>query len=337
MKTRLFLLLVVVALGLSACLPAVEVPPTPMPSAGPTPEPTPEPTQELPPTPAPTMETTPEPTPEPTPETETPALNLYAYVKDYQVYLLNPADLSVVRMGDSNHDFGYPSDCWQNAPRISLDGHYLAFEATCANAFIVYDLLQNTKIAEIIKESDPQILGDTLLGWAENGRLYYTRMVGGCSFEPELKGPERMEVYSYDPVLGGTRYEFDLPKVNDAPHAYSIGITIDPQAEHVIAWNAACSVGLGTRFLLTTDTGDYELEPASWPASFGDLGGHYSSFPQELYVFGADGGKLYVLKDPEFEWDPNARLLFLAAGASDPQQIDSGSFSELVSQAPLVK
>ena len=337
MKTRLFLLLVVVALGLSACLPAVEVPPTPMPSAGPTPEPTPEPTQELQPTPAPTMETTPEPTPEPTPETETPALNLYAYVKDYQVYLLNPADLSVVKMGDSNHDFGYPSDCWQNAPRISLDGHYLAFEATCANAFIVYDLLQNNKIAEIIKGSDPQILGDTLLGWAENGRLYYTRMVGGCSFEPELTGPERMEVYSYDPVAGGTRYEFDLPKVNDAPHAYSIGITIDPQAEHVIAWNAACSVGLGTRFLFTTATGDYELEPASWPASFGDLGGHYSSFPQELYVFGADGGKLYVLKDPELEWDPNARLLFLAAGASDPQQIDSGSFSELVSQAPLVK
>ena len=334
MKTRLFLLLVVVALGLSACLPAVEVPPTPMPSAGPTPEPTPEPTQELQPTPAPTMETTPEPTPEPTPETETPALNLYAYVKDYQVYLLNPTDLSVVKMGDSNHDFGYPSDCWQNAPRISLDGHYLAFEATCANAFIVYDLLQNNKIAEIIKGSDPQILGDTLLGWAENGRLYYTRMVGGCSFEPELKGPERMEVYSYDPVAGGTHYEFDLPKVNDAPHAYSIGITIDPQAEHVIAWNAACSVGLGNRFLLTTATGDYELEPASWPASFGDLGGHYSAFPQELYVFGADGGKLFVQKDPELEWDPNARLMFLAAGSSDPKQIDSGSFSELVSQAP---
>ena len=333
MKTRLFLLLVVVALGLSACLPAVEVPPTPMPPVEITPEPTSLPAMEIPTqVPQPTAE----PTPEPTPETETPALNLYAYVKDYQVYLLNPADLSVVKMGDSNHDFGYPSNCWQNAPRISLDGHYLAFEATCANAFIVYDLLQNTKIAEIIKESDPQILGDTLLGWAENGRLYYTRMVGGCSFEPELKGPERMEVYSYDPVLGGTRYEFDLPKVNDAPHAYSIGITIDPQAEHVIAWNAACSVGLGTRFLLTTDTGDYELEPASWPASFGDLDGHYSAFPQELYVFGADGGKLYVLKDPELEWDPNARLMFLAPGASESQQIDSGSFSELVSQAPLV-
>ena len=240
-------------------------------------------------------------------------------------------------MGDSNHDFGYPSDCWQNAPRISLDGHYLAFEATCANAFIVYDLLQNNKIAEIIKGSDPQILGDTLLGWAENGRLYYTRMVGGCSFEPELKGPERMEVYSYDPVAGGTRYEFDLPKVNDAPHAYSIGITIDPQAEHVIAWNAACSVGLGTRFLFTTATGDYELEPASWPASFGDIGGSYSAFPEEQYVYGADGGKLFVLKDPELEWDPNARLMFLAAGASEPQQIDSGSFSELVTQAPLVK
>ncbi len=332
MKTKLFLLMVILALGLSACLPAVEVPPTPMPPAGPTPEPTPKPTEVLPPTPAPTMEATPEPTPEP----ETPASNLYAYVKDYQVFILNPADLSVFKMGDSNHDFGYPSDCWQNAPRLSLDGHYLAFESTCANAFVVYDLLQNNKIAEIIKESDPQILGDTLLGWAENGRLYYTRMVGGCSFEPELKGPDRMEVYSYDPISGGTRYEFDLPKVNDAPHAYSIGITIDPQAAYVIAWNAACSVGLGSRFLLTTATGAYDLEPASWPASFGDIGGNYSAFPAEQCVYGADGGKLFVLKDPELEWDPNARLMFLAAGASEPQQIDSGSFSELVSQAPLV-
>jgi hypothetical protein len=245
--------------------------------------------------------------------------------------------MSVVRMGDSNHNFGYGPDCWQNAPRLALDGHYLAFEASCANAFIVYDLLQNFKTAEILKGSDPQILGDTLLGWAENGRLYLTRMVGGCSFEPELKGPERMEVYSYDPVLGGTRYEFDLPKVNEAPHAYSIGITIDPQAKYVIAWSAACSVGLGTRFLLTTGTSEYELEPAAWPASFGDLSGHYSAFPPALYVYGADGGKLFVLKDHELEWDPNARLMFLADGASDPQQIDSGSFSELVSQAPLVK
>ena len=334
MKTRLFLLMIIFALGLSACVPAVESPPTTMPHGEISPEPTDMPVTE-PPTEEP--QPTPQPTLEPTTEVVTPASNLYAYVKDYQVYILNPVDLSVVKMGDANHFIGYDADCWQSSPRLSLDGRYLAFEVNCGNSFIVYDLLENTKIAEIVKASDPEILGDTLLGWAENGRLYYTRMVGGCSFEPELKGPERMEVYSYDPVSGGTRYEFDLPKVNDAPHAYSIGITIDPQAEHVIAWSAACSVGLGTRFLLTTSTGDYELEPSSWPASFGDLSGHYSSFPAELYVFGADGGKLFVLKDPDLEWDPNARLMFLAPGASQAQQIDSGSFSELVSQAPLVK
>ena len=334
MKTRLFLLMVIFALGLSACLPLVEVPPTSMPPVEISPEPS-----DMPATEPPTEEIqpTPEPTLEPTAEVETPTPNLYAYVKDYQIYLLNPTDLSMVKMGDSNHEFGYDSDCWQSAPRISLDGRYLAFEIHCVNAFVVYDLLQNTKITEILKASDPEILGDTLLGWAENGRLYYTRMVGGCSFEPELKGPERMEVYSFDPVSGSTRYEFDLPKVNDASHAYSIGITIDLQAEHLIAWNAACSVGLGTRFLFNINTGDYELEPANWPASFGDLSGHYSAFPAEQFVFGADGGKLFVLKDPELEWDPNARLMFLAPGASEAQQIDSGSFSEMVSQAPLVK
>lgn len=334
MKPQIFLLTLILILGLSACVFTVEVPPATMPPVEKTSEITLLPATEIPTqTPQPTQE----PVLQPTAEVVIPATNLYAYVKDYQVYLLNPADLSVVKMGDSNHDFGYGSDCWQGSPRLSLDGHYLAFEANCANAFIVYDLLQNYKIAEIIKESDPQILGDTLLGWAENGRLYYTHMVGGCSFEPELKGPERMEVYSYDPLSGGTHYEFDLPKVDNAPHAYSIGIAIDPRAEHVIAWNAACSVGLGTRFLLTTATGDYELEPASWPAGFGDFDGNYSSFPEELYVYGADSGKLFVLKDPELEWDPNARLMFLPAGASDPLQIDSGNISELVSQAPLVK
>jgi hypothetical protein len=37
------------------------------------------------------------------------------------------------------------------------------------NAFVVYDLLQNNKIAEIVKASDPEILGDTLLGWQKMG------------------------------------------------------------------------------------------------------------------------------------------------------------------------
>ncbi len=333
MNKKFFLLAVIFTMGLSACVPAAIVPPTPMPPVEPSPEPTsPPPTEPPTPEPQPTLE----PTLEPTPEVGIPASNLYAYVKDYQVYLLNPADLSVVRMGDSNHPLGYSADCWLSSPRISLDGRYLAFEARCVNAFVVYDLLENNKIAEIVKASDPEILGDTLLGWAENGRLYYTRMVGGCSFEPELMGPDRMEVYSYYPDSGGTRYEFDMPKVNGASHAYSIGITIDPQAEHIIAWSGACSVGLGTRFIFNINTDDYEIEPSIWPASFGDLEGHYSAFPAEQYVFGADGGKLFVLKDPQLEWDPNARLLFLAPGASQAQKIDSGSFSELVSQAPLV-
>lgn len=329
MKTRLFLLTVIFAFVLSACVPAAKTTPTPLPPVQTSPEPT-----NLPATKPPTEE--PQPSLEPSPEVETPAPNLYAYTKDFRVFLFNPADMSVVRLGDTNHPVGYGSDCRLTSPRLSLDGHYLAFEADCANAFSVYDLLANNIITAIVKSSDPEILGDTLLGWAENGRLYYTRMVGGCSFEPELKGPDMMEVYSYDPLSGGTRYEFDLPKVNDAGHAYSIGITIDPQAEYVIAWNAACSVGLGSRFLLTISTGDYVLDPAAWPASFGDFGGNYSTFPAEQYVYGADGGKLFVLKDPELEWDPNARLMFLAAGADSAQQIDSGSFNELVSQAPLL-
>ncbi|HNZ16235.1 MAG: hypothetical protein KBA05_07120 [Anaerolineaceae bacterium] len=334
MKKRYFLLMVLMALSLSSCFRLVKTTPYPPPPVQIDPEPTMVPTLALPtPEPTPIPET---PTLPPTVEPEEPLVNLYAYGKDAQIYLFNPAEMSVVRIGDSKYPTGLGADCSLYTPRLSMDGHYLAFESNCGNAFIVYDLWEKSKIAEIPKHSSPDILGDTLLGWAENGKLYYTQMVGGCSFEPELKGPDRMEVYSYDSVSGGNRYEFDLPKVNSATHAYSIGILIDPKAEYVIAWNAACSVGMGTRFLLTTATGAYELEPASWPASFGDLSGHYSAFPAEQYVFGADGGKLYVLNGPGLEWDPNARLMYLAPGASEAQQIDMGSFSELVSQAPLV-
>ena len=85
MKTKLFLLLVIFALGLSACLPPVEI----------SPEPT-----DLPATEPPTEEPQPtlEPTLEPTAEVEIPAPNLYAYVKEFQIYLLNPADLSVMAL-----------------------------------------------------------------------------------------------------------------------------------------------------------------------------------------------------------------------------------------------
>ncbi len=58
MKTKLLQLMVVIALGLSACVPAVENPPTPMPPVGITPEPT-----SVPPTKPPAEE--PQPTQEP--------------------------------------------------------------------------------------------------------------------------------------------------------------------------------------------------------------------------------------------------------------------------------
>lgn len=326
MKKTLILFVLSLMLGASACA-AIRTPtPEQPPEANVSPIPTNPPSAE-PPTPQ----------PQPTPEPNLGTSNLYAYNRDSRVYIFNPADLSVFHVGDSAHAYGYSADCGQNSPRLSLDGRYIAFEAQCANAFIVYDLVGHNTLEVIEKESSPEILGDTLLGWGENGRLYYTRMVGGCSFTPELKGPDRMEVYSYDPSLGGTRYEFDLPKVSDAPHAYSIGITIDPQAEHVIAWNAACSVGLGSRFVFDTTANSYEIDPPFWPASFGDLSGHFSDLSADQYVIGADGGKLYVLSNPQLEWDPNARLMFLAPEAADPVQIDSGYFIELVSQAPLIK
>ena len=104
MKTKLFLLTVIFALGVSACFPINQTTPTTAPTAEATSEPTLPPTAE---SPTEEPQPTPEPTLEPTPEVTTTVSNLYAYSKEGEVFVFTPEDMSVVRMGDSNHPFGY--------------------------------------------------------------------------------------------------------------------------------------------------------------------------------------------------------------------------------------
>lgn len=139
-------------------------------------------------------------------------------------------------------------------PRVSPNGRYVAF-VHGGFEFVLYDLKNNSR-SSIPMASSAEILGDTLLGWSDKNELYYTRMVGGCSFEP-LKGPEAMQVYLYNPETNQSEYQFDLPKVDTASHAYSIGFLISPNGKKVLAYNAACSVGLGSTFIFDTETGSY--------------------------------------------------------------------------------
>jgi len=81
-------------------------------------------------------------------------------------------------------------------------------------------------------------------------------MVGGCDFSGnKLKGPDAMQVFRYDPQTKQSTYVFDLPKVDDASHAYSIGIRISPDGNRVLAYNAACSVDIGSTFVYDVKSG----------------------------------------------------------------------------------
>lgn len=157
MKKRYFLLMVLMALSLSSCFRLVKTTPYPPPPVQIDPEPTMVPTLALPtPEPTPIPET---PTLPPTVEPEEPLVNLYAYGKDAQIYLFNPAEMSVVRIGDSKYPTGLGADCSLYTPRLSMDGHYLAFESNCGNAFIVYDLWEKSKSRKSRNTPPPIFLG----------------------------------------------------------------------------------------------------------------------------------------------------------------------------------
>lgn len=130
---------------------------------------------------------------------------------------------------------------------VSPNGAYVAFDSSYGY-FFIYNL-ETGQATPIAKVSSPDIAGDALLGWDDNNRLYYTRTNGECVVTAELKGPDSVDVLRFEPESGNSERISTLPKVWDAPHAYSIGISISPKGRYVKAYNGACSVGLKTTFL----------------------------------------------------------------------------------------
>lgn len=186
-------------------------------------------------------------------EEQKAALPPIVYLKDGNVWAYFLEEDRYLQITQDGADYGLPGERYSD-PNISPDGRYLAFTQAGSN-FVIYNF-ENSDSTYIPMASSPDILGDTLLGWGKNNQLYYTRMIGGCDFTGnDIKGPDAMQVYFYNPDTGYSNYVFDLPKVNDASHAYSIGIRISPDGNRVLAYNAACSVDLASTFVYDVKSG----------------------------------------------------------------------------------
>ena len=140
-------------------------------------------------------------------------------------------------------------------PLISPDGAYVAFST--ATQFQVYSFASMT-LDEVEKASSPDILADVLLDWGADNMLYYTRTNGECDLSvTPIRGPDSVDVMRYDPAAKTSEKVAELPTIDDASHAYSIGKTITPSGRFITAYNAACSAGYGNTFLYDVQTRNY--------------------------------------------------------------------------------
>lgn len=196
----------------------------------------------------------------PTPPIELPLVHRIVYEKEGNIWSADPATNQLLQItfdGDSDGPAAGPKRYF--SPLISPDGRYVAF--TTATAFQIYSFADMAMV-EIEKASSPDILADVVLGWDEGNKLYYTRTNGGCDLSTTpMKGPESVDVLRFDPATNASEKVSQLPKVDSASHAYSIGKSISPSGRFITAYNAACSVGLGSTFLWDTQDSTYALLP----------------------------------------------------------------------------
>ncbi len=145
------------------------------------------------------------------------------------------------------------------APMVSPDGLYVAFSSP--GDFHVYSFA-SMDIHSITMASPPGMLGDTMLGWGDDGMLYYTRTQGVCDLSADpMKGPDSMDIMRYDPAARNANKIGEIPTIDDQSHAYSIGKRITPSGRYITAYNAACSVGFGSTFVYDMQTQTHARNP----------------------------------------------------------------------------
>ena len=195
----------------------------------------------------------PVPTEEPT---QLPPVHRIVYEKAGNIWAVDPDTKALIQITfDGSADDAATGALRYFRPLISPDGAYVAFST--ATKFYVYSFAGMTS-DEIEKASSPDILADVILDWGADNLLYYTRTNGGCDLSASpSKGPDSVDVMRYDPVAKISEKVAELPKIDDASHAYSIGKTITPSGRFITAYNAACSAGYGSTFLYDVQTQSY--------------------------------------------------------------------------------
>ena len=237
-------------------------------------------------------------------------------------------------------------------PLISPDGAYAAFST--ATQFQVYSFA-STEINTIEKASAPDILADVILDWGADNLLYYTRTNGGCDLSvTPLKGPDSVDVMRYDPVAKVSEKVAELPTIDDASHAYSIGKTITPSGRFITAFNAACSAGYGSTFLYDMQTQTYVrneypdavLSNDDSTLVYVDTGMYETAGSSTVVGMDRETQSKETLYSPSFSgyvmmdvaWSPDdAFIAFTEANVVDPEQIwGMGGFNQQALGDPYI-
>ncbi len=195
----------------------------------------------------------PAPTAEPV---QIPSVHRIVYEKAGNIWAVDPDTSEFMQITfDGSADNADMGSVRYFRPLVSPDGAYVAFST--ATKFHIYSLA-SMEMDEIEKASSPDILADVILDWDADNLLYYTRTNGGCDLSASpIRGPDSVDVMRYDPVTKISEKVAELPKIDDAPFAYSIGKTITPSGRFITAYNAVCSAGYGSTFLYDVQTRTY--------------------------------------------------------------------------------
>ena len=164
-----------------------------------------------------------------------------AYTKSGNIWLYEPESGSKTQI---TFDGSYQSrQLSYYSPMVSFDGVYVAYESS--TSFFIYSRSDHN-VMSVAKYSSPDILADTLLGWDVRNNLYFTHTYGDCLITSEtMKGPDQVVLYRYHADSQQITEIREIPKVEDAPHAYSIGKEVSPDGYFISFYGAACSAGYG--------------------------------------------------------------------------------------------
>lgn len=238
-----------------------------------------------------------------------------AYTKEGNIWVYYPDTGEKQQITSDGSPLGSGGTVRYQDPKISTRGDWVAFMSR--DIFIVYQL-ESGQYKTIPIHSDPEMVGDTLLGWDEDNYLYYTRTVGPCDItKSPMQGPDATEVYRYDPRSEASTLVYSMPSSEEAGHAYWIGTDISSRGRYVSFSSAACNIGgIFTTYIVDTKTGkqyhgSYGLSTVShdegmWAYNDNSFYLHRGFVHPMSRSFTSDDGDLMHVAAASMAWDqPN--------------------------------